>query len=248
MHPLPYEAIVLRTTEYRESDLIVALFSLEHGRFSGVARGARRSRKRFGAALDLFAQIRLHAIVKEGLATLSDADIITIHDGIRSDLAKIACAGYACELLEQLLPEGMANPRAFRLLSSLLNHLDTNPASHSDRRFYEANLLKILGYAHSLDCCERCGTKLSPDIPLSWQPGEYALLCAACGSPTLRISPETAELLRKTHATGRFGVTIFPPPLLAEAGALLDAAISALIGKPLRSRAFLEEIGPLEAQ
>lgn len=248
MHPLPYEAVVLRATAYRENDLIVSLFSLEHGRFSGVARGARRSRKRFGAALDLFTQIRIHAIVKEGLATLSEAEIITIHDGIRSDLAKIACASYACELLEQLLPEGMANPRAFRLLSSMLTHLDNNPASHSDRRFYEANLLKILGYAHSFDCCERCGTKLSPSTPLSWHPGEYALLCAECGSPSRRISSATAELLRKTHATGRFGIIAFPPPLLIEAGELLDAAITALVNRPLRSRAFLEEIGPLEAQ
>jgi DNA repair protein RecO (recombination protein O) len=248
MHPHPYEAIVLRTTEYRENDLIVVLFSLEHGRFSGIARGARRSRKRFGAALDLFAHIRLHAVVKEGLATLSDADIITIHDGIRNDLAKIACAGYACELLERLLPEGLTNPRGFRLLSTLLDHLDSNPASDSIRRFYEANLLKILGYAHSFDRCERCGTELSPTMTLSWHPGEYALLCAACGTPSRRISPETAELLRKAHATGRFGAIIFPPPLLNEAGALLDSAITALIGRPLRSRAFLEEIGPLEAQ
>ena len=49
----PTDAVILRRTPVGESDLIVALFTRDHGRVSAVARGARRSRKRFPAGLEM---------------------------------------------------------------------------------------------------------------------------------------------------------------------------------------------------
>ena len=43
-------AIVLRTVDYGEADRVVTLFTREHGKLSALARGARKSVKRFGAA------------------------------------------------------------------------------------------------------------------------------------------------------------------------------------------------------
>ena len=145
------EAIVLRLTDYGEADRIVSLFTLEQGRLQGVARGARRSRKRFAGALEPFAHLKLQLQRGPGLATLVSADIVSIFPGIRAELTKIGSAAYACELVERLSPDEEANPRLFRLLYCYLETLDLAPPSPSDRRFFAVNLLKILGYQPDLE-------------------------------------------------------------------------------------------------
>ncbi len=47
-------AVVLRTVDYGEADRVVTLLCREGGKRSALARGARRSSKRFGAGLSLF--------------------------------------------------------------------------------------------------------------------------------------------------------------------------------------------------
>lgn len=237
------DAVILQVQDYRESDLIVSFITPDHGRMRGIARGAKRSRRRFGGSLEPFARLRLHYTLADELAPIQAADIITIHPGIRQDLKKIALAGYACELVLRLLPERMASPRLFRLLTTCLEHLEAAVPTSSDRRFIEANLLKILGYAHLGETCEGCGRTLDDCETLSFRPGAYTLLCPDCGPPRHRISGETARLLRNAHASGRFGSITFSPLQAAEAGELLDASIAALISHPLRSLPFLQEMG-----
>jgi len=145
------EAIVLRLTDYGESDRIVSLFTLERGKLRGIARGAKRSRKRFAGALDPFAHLKLQLGTGSGLTNLLSADILNIFSGIRADLAKIGSAAYACELVERLTPEEEPSPRLFRLLYCYLERLDAAPISPSDRRFFAVNLLKILGYQPELE-------------------------------------------------------------------------------------------------
>jgi DNA repair protein RecO (recombination protein O) len=237
------DAVILQVQDYRENDLIVSFITPEHGRLRGIARGAKRSRRRFGGCLEPFARLRLHYTLAEELSPIQGADLITVHAGIRQDLARIALAGYACELTVRLLPERMANPRLFRLLTACLDYLDATDPTPSDRRFLEANLLKILGYAHLGESCEGCGRPLAPCATLAYRPGACTLLCPDCGPPRHRLSRETARLLRQSLASGRFGSIVFPPHQLQEAGALLDAAIGALLSHPLRSLPFLEEMG-----
>ncbi|MBU5636935.1 DNA repair protein RecO [Geomonas sp. Red69] len=144
------EGIVLRLTDFGEADRIVTLFTLEQGKLQGVARGAKRSKKRFAGALDPFAHLKVQLHLGHGLPTISGADIVGIFPGIRADLAKIGCAAYACELVERLTPEEEPSPRLFRLLYCYLERLNDAPASPSDRRFFAVNLLKILGYQPEL--------------------------------------------------------------------------------------------------
>src|SRR5689334_22172887 len=119
-----FEAVVLGVMDYAEADKIVTLFTMEHGKLKGLARNAKRSRKRFGGALEPFALLHLQLTPKVGLATLNGADVINVFPHIRQDLTKIVHASYACELVEQLAAEGGQNQRLFRLLTAYLGYLD----------------------------------------------------------------------------------------------------------------------------
>src|SRR5205085_1102119 len=71
------EATVLHVFDYLESSRIFRLVTREAGVRSVLARGARRSTRRFGSALDLFAQGTAQLHVKPGrdLDTLGGFDV-----------------------------------------------------------------------------------------------------------------------------------------------------------------------------
>ena len=56
--PLKTEAIVLRSIRYGEADRILHLYTPRYGRIGAIAKGARRSRSRFGARLEPFFHVR----------------------------------------------------------------------------------------------------------------------------------------------------------------------------------------------
>jgi DNA repair protein RecO (recombination protein O) len=237
------KAIVLKLSDYRESDRLVTLFTLEHGRISGIARGARRSVKRFGGALELFALLNIQMKFRHALSDLIEADIVTIHSGIRGDLGRIAHAAYASDLVANLAPEGMVNHRLFRLIAAYLDHLNANSSNNVDRRFFEMNLLNILGYRPSLDACRCCGIALGADSGSSARIAGTDVVCRECGPSSREISFEALGFLSRALKTGRFGMLDCSSSSLAEVGVLLDNAIESHLDAPLRSLAFLREIG-----
>ena len=235
------QAIVLSTIDYGDSDRIASLFTLEHGRIRTFARGARKSRKRFGAALETFARIEIQARLKEeGLSTLQQADIISVHPGIRGDLPRIAQALYACELVEAMTPEGHPLPRLYRLLTAWLDYLETEAAREDDRRFFEINLLNILGYRPPMENCSRCEALFGNAGAFLQHGGEP--VCPACATSGRPLAAETLKALLTCLGTGRFGVIIFPAESLVQAGELLDDAIFAHAGRQIKSLEFLRQI------
>jgi DNA repair protein RecO len=53
------EAIVLRTYPFREADLLVTLFTRSEGKVRGAARAAKKSRRRFGGALEPLTYVKI---------------------------------------------------------------------------------------------------------------------------------------------------------------------------------------------
>jgi DNA repair protein RecO (recombination protein O) len=233
------QAIVLSSTDYGDSDRIATLFSLEHGRLKGFARGARNSHKRFGAALETFARIDVHMAYKEGLSSLRHADVITVYPGIRSDLGSIAHAIYACELVECFTPEGQPLPRLFRLLVAYLDRLNSGHEGDADRRLFEINLLNILGYRPSLENCSRCGSIYAGNGALMQHGGE--LICRFCTTTGRHIPEQVLLGMISCLSTGRFGRVKFSDDGLMQVGILLDEALAAHSGRKLKTLEFLRE-------
>lgn len=233
------QAFVLSNSDYGESDRIVSLFTLEHGRLKGFARGARNSRKRFGPALETFARIHLQLNHKEGLCSLRSADVITLYPGIRGLLGAIAHALYACEVVECLTPEGVPLPRLYRLLAAYLERLDSGQSDDTDRRFFEINVLNILGYRPSLEGCSRCGSDFGGHGALMQQGGE--LVCRFCARAGRRMPSAALRGLSSCLATGRFGQTAFDTEALQAAGIMLDESLAAHSARKLKSLEFLQQ-------
>lgn len=239
MKSLTDEAIVIGVFDYRETDRIVHLYTKEHGRLSGIARGAKKSVKRFGGAFELFARLSVNFLPAENLAAIRSAEPLTIYPGIRQALATIANAAYAVELVAALTPERLPNKRIFRLLSAYLEHLDTLSAEPSDRHFFEINLLNIVGYRPPLDCCSECGAVLAGDRGF-WSPGvRHGIVCRRCSRGGFSLAGSSIALLLDSFRIGRFGHVRFSPEEIGEVDRFMEEFIAAHTSRPLKSLAFL---------
>src|SRR4030043_1800431 len=112
------EAIVLRLMDYGESDLIVTFCTAECGKRRGIAKGARRSRKRFANALEPFSRLQILFSRRrpESLALIESCDVLSHFPAIRADLEKMVAASYLIDLTDQFTPEEKTNEGLFQLL------------------------------------------------------------------------------------------------------------------------------------
>lgn len=148
------QALVLRTTVYRESDLIVDLLTDDRGRIGVMARGARKSRKRYGGALEVGTRLKVELGGRgRGLPTLASCDIVAPVMHIRSDLDAFHQLAYALELARLLSTEGEADPRGFALAAGFVDHLEAHGPTDEGLTAWELKLLAHHGYGLRLDAC-----------------------------------------------------------------------------------------------
>jgi DNA repair protein RecO (recombination protein O) len=118
------EAIVLRSWPFHEADLLVSLFTREHGRIKGVARHAMRSRRRFGGALEPMTYVRATWAERprQELVRLDAFEIVTSPMSTKVDYARVAAIELVAEVLDEL-PEGAVEDAVFRLALAVLGEL-----------------------------------------------------------------------------------------------------------------------------
>ena len=119
-------AIIMRIKEFGESDLIVTFLTSDGGRLKGVAKGARRSKRRFANCLDLFCLTSLEYELKRkgNLHFLHSGKLIDASLGLRSDFSSLSLASYMVELTEILFPLGVADNKMFELLKNSFSAIE----------------------------------------------------------------------------------------------------------------------------
>jgi DNA repair protein RecO (recombination protein O) len=158
------EAIVLRTYPLREADLLVTLFTRAEGRIKGVARAAKKSRRRFGGALEPVTLVRVHYDDREGkeLARLDACDILWSPMSDELDYPRVVALEHVAELLDELLPDREANDAIFRLAVSVLHQLRTGEI-WTPLTYFQLWLVRLVGFLPELGTCLACGRTLNGD-------------------------------------------------------------------------------------
>jgi len=246
-------AIILHHTDYGEADRIVTFLTPDRGRLKGFARAARKSRKRFGAALEPFAEVRLQwsSSGSGELVSLRDTELVTLRSGLRRDLETLTLAGYGCELTEALFDESGAGIEVFRLLQSFLDHLDGAGYSIEARLLLEIRLLSLAGYVPHLQHCAGCFGPL-PNGPVGFSAAADGSLCPACdgGRAALRVDRLTLGTFGRILRTPLAGFADFRlgQRSRSEGQALLQDALRLHLHRPLKSLEMLRRFAPVEAE
>src|ERR1700734_421681 len=140
------EAIVLRTYPLREADLLVTLFTRLEGKVRGVARAAKKSKRRFGGALEPLTYVRVYYEDRERqeLARLDSCEVLESPLAFEVSYARAVALGHVAELLDELLPDREANDSIFRLTLSVLHAL-TGPDIWMPVTYFDLWLTRLVG-------------------------------------------------------------------------------------------------------
>lgn len=177
------DAIVLHAFDYLESSRILRLVTRDGGVRSALARGARKSSKRFGAALDLYAQGIADLQTKPGrdLDTLSGFDVVRVRHQLAGDLGRFAGASMIAELTLRFARD-VADPGLFDAVDASLDSLAVAPADRArDAALAGAwRVLVELGVAPTTDECAECHAPIARESAAMFSPRAGGALCERC--------------------------------------------------------------------
>src|SRR5436190_9037965 len=157
-------AIVLRSMRFSEADRILHLYTAERGRIGAIAKGARKTKSRFGARLEPLSHVEL--MLHEGggeLQTVTGAELVRSHRAAREEPYRLGVGLIAAEAMLRLFGEPEANQRAFGALARFLDLLDeapvlpARPALDPLSLSFQLKLLWLAGYLPHLTSCVECG-------------------------------------------------------------------------------------------
>lgn len=241
------EAMVLRAQPLGESDRIVTFLTRASGKIRGVAKGARRSRRRFGSNLELLSRVRLRTFEREGqdLARVESADLLESFYDLQADPERGAVLACLAEVSDAFAREQQEDEAFFRLLLAVLRAVRAGTALDWAHRYFEIWTLRLHGVLPDLDACGRCRKKLLPRG--GWfRQRDSAVLCSDCrGAPGGLALPAdalkaAAEILRRPPEAFA-GV---PPvdPALQPLAALAQASFAEAVERRLRSYEVLAQV------
>jgi DNA repair protein RecO (recombination protein O) len=205
------EAVVLRSLRFGEADRILHVYTLERGRMGAIAKGARKTKSRFGGRLEPLSHVELLLHVGSGeLATVTGAALIRPHATVRERPYRLGVGLIGAEAMLRLFPEQERSDRAFVALTRFLDLLDGLPDGAGARPefdplglAFQLKLLWVAGYLPHLGSCAECGAA-GPFAGFSASAG--GAVCGACSDATgaIPLSPRGAagleHLLRRPLA------------------------------------------------
>jgi len=243
------EALILRSVDFGESDRIFHLLVPDAGRLTVIAKGARRSVKRFAGTLDLFnhLQVQVEQRRSSAMSRLDGARLIRHFAPLREDATRFALGCYLLELLDRLSPEGgnrhdMA--RLFRFALSALAMIASRAPDGRLRMILELRALDALGLRPELRHCVQCGREPTGGPGIGFHVGDGGPLCAACGlgrTDLLRVHLGTLRALEQGLRLDldHLDRLVLPSQALAEARQLVSRFQRFHVGVELSSERFL---------
>jgi DNA repair protein RecO (recombination protein O) len=214
------EAIVLRSLRFSEADRILHLYTADRGRVGAIAKGARKTKSRFGARLEPLshAELMLHEGAGE-LHTVTGVELLRSHRAAREEPYRLAVGLIGAEAMLRLFGEPEANQRAFGALARFLDLLDDAPTLAPERPAldplglsFQLKLLWLSGYLPHVTNCVECGGE-GALVGFSARAG--GAVCRTHAEGALALSPEGLAGIERLLST---------PLADAHAAALTDRA------------------------
>ena len=240
-------AIMMRIKGLGESDLLVTFFTSDRGRLKGVAKGAKRSKKRFANCLDLFCLTSLEYELKRkgSLYFLHSGKLIDAFPGLRSDFSSLSLASYMVELTEILLPLGVADTKMFELLKSSFFAIGKGKRKDLLRIQFEARAMTLGGYGIDLDKCCHCGRKYTGEGRAVFKSSKGGIACLKCQQES-KLSPgldhDTVKGLKTIQSDPWNEVETFnfSDEMIREIESVLKLHMEYRIGRRLKTAEYLE--------
>ncbi|MEZ6127769.1 MAG: DNA repair protein RecO [Planctomycetaceae bacterium] len=180
------EAIVIRQADFSESSRVITLFSREFGKFGCLAKGAKRLKGPFDAALDLLSTCRIVFLRKSSgsLSLLTQASLVRRFSPVPTDLNSLYGGYYVADLLNGLTEDFDPDARIFHAAEKALLELSESAAESATAIVqFEVTLLRLTGLFPNLTECTVCGHPVERSGRFTYWVGQGGLLCPDCRRP-----------------------------------------------------------------
>ena len=183
-------AIILKVAGYGESDKLVTLYSPDIGRVTSIAKGAKRSKRRFVNKLEEFSLLDIiyRPPRSNGLFFLAEAELADPFLSLRTTHQRYVAAMLACELVIRFTGIQDSEPEIFSLLHWLLDSLNRETEPRKTVALFHLRLLSEGGYRPELSCCGSCHAPVNNSRSFTLQPGDGSLICNRCNPNKIRSS------------------------------------------------------------
>jgi DNA repair protein RecO (recombination protein O) len=198
------EALILRSYNLAEADKIVVCLSRSAGLIRGVAKGCRKLKNRFGAALEPFTLVNLTYYEKEHqeLVSFRQVEILKSRFNLSSNASILTGFAYMGDLLVDFSPPHQANDNLFRMALACFEAASQTPDDlEAVLRYFEVWLLKLEGFLPDSRACANCNRVFDGEEAVYLGP-DLSLRCSQCSngrggvvSKRLRSHLRTAEKL-----------------------------------------------------
>jgi len=198
MSLLVTDAIVLHAFDYLESSRIIRLLTREAGVQSALARGARKSRGRYGTALDLFAEGSAQLYVKPNreLHNLAGFEISQTRNDLAADIGRFTAASTIAELALRFAGEE-SNPQLYDTVADVFDRIARSAPENTVQDGLAGcwRVVSVLGFTPELTSCALCHTPLRDADDATFSHVSGGIVCPVCSklAPGGRKIPATAR-------------------------------------------------------
>lgn len=182
MDEVKTKGIVIKATDYKDSDKIVTIFSADFGIIKARARGVKKAKAKLAFSVQPFAFCEFMLVAKGGFYTIINATSIDQFFELTTDFDKYIFCLACLEVCEKTIKENDVNQNLFLLLLNLLKlacYGDASPILIFIKFMFES--LRFLGFALELSKCASCGEYL-PNKLFAFSYEYNGMLCAKCSN------------------------------------------------------------------
>jgi len=141
-----FDSIVIKKSVYGEADYLVTFFTREIGKVKGIARQAKKSKKRFGGRLEPFIHLKLEITLNEGkFNVVNDVNLVRPFPSITDSLETFAFGSFVLEHVDLFTYENEKSEELFDATISIFNQIDRNENILPSLLKYQLTLLKFNG-------------------------------------------------------------------------------------------------------
>ena len=174
------EGIILRHSDFGETDRLLTIYTRELGKVKVIAKGVRKARSRKAGHVEPFTRTQLQLARGRDLFILTQAEASDTFHALREDLILLSYASYMIELLDQSTYDDEENRPVYRLLAQTLQRLNRGDHPQLLTRYYELRLLDYIGFRPHLFACAKCEDEIQAQDQF-FHASLGGVLCPKCG-------------------------------------------------------------------
>jgi DNA repair protein RecO (recombination protein O) len=179
---LKTEAIVLKKIEFGETSRIAHFYTRDLGRISGIIKGAKSPKSKYGKTVDILNHLNIVLYNKHTreIQLISDIDLINHFRKTKDNYDKLKYALAVVELISALTVEHDPNKRLFEGTIKILKLIENGPEDESVLFLrYMLFFIKEIGYEFQLEECSICNRKILEGESISYI-YDQGIVCAEC--------------------------------------------------------------------